>query len=176
MLRHLKSWCFLLLVLPTVVPGSTDALLSVTAEPAIVHVARLPERAQPLRLPSLEFRARIDAACPQATDIESVSVSVADTRAVFGASDFETANRLEAVVKLPEQQMAPLRLGRFCLLEAADADTDGDSPNVLRIDDLFTAHASLRCRSDSGPVVLYETLGLHLELRCGIDEVDDSAE
>lgn len=142
--------------------GSQPPPLVISAEFATVSMPVQPAERHLFELPSLEFPVRIAPGCPGGTDVESVSVTVADSRHVFRAERFEDEAVLEAILAVPAQQLAPLPVANFCV-EAAPG-----TEQSLRIPGVLTAHASLRCSSPSGDRVFYEVLSLGVEIACSL--------
>lgn len=171
---------FALLCLPVLAAsppifGDSDARLTVSVSPAVVELTPLPAD-RPLRLPTLEFPAQIEASCPGTGRIDSVSISIADSGRSYRAADFDAGSRLETTLILPQQQTGPLDIGNFCSAGTAITDDSAAPLGVLRFDELFSAHASLRCSVEAEPVIVYETLSLDVELRCNAGGLASDAE
>lgn len=158
---RLPSAASLLLLLTAVLASEHQARLLIRADPAIVDLDESRVGLRYVRLPALEFPLRIQPFCPPGAWIDSVSVSVADTRDTFNAGAFEEKQTLETMFRVPAQQIGPLPVEHFCTA----GDSDADRP-VLRIPDVLTAQASLRCVTEARQLVVYDAISLHVELRC----------
>lgn len=132
------------------------AILAITAAPASAVLASSTAGRSVVNLPSLEFPVRIEPVCPESSALASVSINVADARFQFTADDFAEADSLETTITVPAAQIAPVTIEHDCPADAA----------ALLVTDVLTAHASLRCAGDSGETVLFEVIGLGVELRC----------
>lgn len=138
--------------------------LVIAAEPATIELAPQAGERHLMRLPGLEFPARITPACPADTRIHSVSVTIADSTHVYRGADFGSGTFIDAVLSVPARQVAPLTVAGLCV-----AGSDNPAHRVL-VPAVLTAHASLRCAADTGDTVHYATLGLGVEFVCAVVE------
>lgn len=141
--------------------GQNSASLIVRADYAIVDLAELPASERYVQLPDLGFPLRIEPSCPLGAGIDTVSISVADTRNTFRGEVFGERPVMETIFRVPRQQIGPLPVEHFCTAKDPHAGR-----HILRIADVLTAQASLRCATESRQFVVYETVGLNVELRC----------
>ena len=153
-----------LLTLACIPPATADGpagRLEIHAEPATVSATETKRERRLLTLPALEFPLRLRPRCVAGTAVEHVSVTAADTRLVFGAADFAAGDPLEAILRLPGEQLAPLGLDGEC----AAADSGSDAASVL-VPAAFSAHASLLCAGEARREMIYATLALAVKLVC----------
>lgn len=151
----------LLFVAAADLAGEESARLWIHADHAIVELDEATAGRRYVQLPSLAFPLRIEASCPPGAMTDSVSISVADSRDTFRASAFEEQEALQTTFHVARQQIGPLPVDQFCTV--GDADTD---QRIVRIPDVLTAQASLRCASESRQSIFYAAIGLHVELHC----------
>jgi hypothetical protein len=158
--RPLPVVCLLFLATADL-PGQDVARLSIDADYAIVELDESPASRRYVQLPNLEFPLRIEPVCPPGASTDSVSISVADTRGTFRAGAFGEQEALETIFRVPRQQIGPLPVEHFCTTDDSDADR-----RIVRIPDVLTAQASLRCVDESRQFIFYDVIRLHVELRC----------
>jgi len=162
-----------LLAITAPASSSNHAQATVLAKPALVEIGPQPAVNRLLNLPSLEFPLTIEPRCAAGARIESLVISIADTQRRYVAADFAASGPLESTLLLPERQIGPLAIGQFCAAERLDPDPQ----RSLQIHDVFTASVSLRCSSDFGQTISFETLALDVSLSCksAADEQSDAA-
>ena len=153
---------FIVAALPQPVSADDGIQPSVVAEPARVAIDVLPAGRRLIRLPSLEFRLRIEPRCDPELQIQSVSISVADTHKTYDAADFAETSMLETTLRLPGRQIGPLAVDAFCESPSGPAST--------RVAEALSANVSLRCANDSRQAVNYENLALDVLLTCSANE------
>lgn len=158
-------------VVTTSVYGDSSPLPTVRAEPAVVEVGSRPVGTRLLRLPDLAFPVTIENRCTEDSSVQSISISVADTRQTYRPVDFDSESTIATTLGVPHDQIGPLAVGEFCMQNVGETQ----SPLSLRIRDVLTANVSLRCASDARQSVVYEALVLHVELLCN-SETDQSTE
>lgn len=139
---------------------STSAAIRAEAQPASVELTPLSDDGRPMRLPALGFAVRVEPACAGETEPRSLSISVADTRLYFTASELAGAPVVEATLILPARQLGPVRIDDFCRAGK------GDGPSRLLLEDAYTARLSLRCGPDEQQTIVYATLPLDVDLLC----------
>lgn len=148
---------------------SVRTALVVHVSPAVVELAALGTGRIALQLPGLEFPLLIEPSCPPGSDLASLSVNVADTRYRFTADDIDEAGTLETTIVVPAVQLAPLPIENSC------TSTDAPGMQNVRVEDVLTANASLRCANESGETLLFEAISLGVELRCPTEPVETEA-
>ena len=109
---------------------------------------------------SLVANQAVEATCAGGREPRSLSISVADTRLHFSASELAGAAVVEAMLNLPQEQLAPVRIDGFC----RTGEEDGRPRFVL--EDAYTARLSLRCGPDGKQTMTYSTLPLDIDLSC----------
>lgn len=156
--------CVLLMMLAgpaAATPAAAPGRLEIHAGPATIDATAAHTERRLVTLPALEFPLRLKPACATGTAVESVSVTAADTRLVFTATDFASGQALETTLRLPAQQLAPLALTVACA-----ASEPGASDTSLLVPGAFSAHASLLCSGESSREMIYATLALAVKLVC----------
>jgi hypothetical protein len=153
--------------------GTIDGILPeqllVDAQAAIVQIDAVSEDRQLIKLPNLQFELAIKPLCGAAGRVESISVSVADTRQSYGVDDINEQSVVNAPLSVPSQQLGPLRIGDFCRTTIADNAEDLE----MTIQGALTAHLSLRCLNDEEQSITYVSQALDVVLRC--NNVDDAS-
>ena len=152
----------ILACLPIIASGDGDNRPAVVAKPARVGIDVAPAGRRLIHLPTLEFPLRIEPRCSPGLRIESVSISVADTRRTYSAQDFEKTATIETTLRLPGRQIGPLAIDAFC--------ADKSEPATRRVADALTANVSLHCTNDTQQSVNYEMLALDVLLHCDTKE------
>jgi hypothetical protein len=145
---------------PGDIPRTASTEIRARAQPASVELSPLSDDGRPVRLPALEFALRIEPTCGGDAEPRSLSISVADTRLHFPASDLQGTPTVETTLTLPERQLAPVRIDDFCRVGKDDV------PTRFLLEDAYTARLSLRCGLDEGQTIVYATLPLDVDLRC----------
>jgi len=143
--------------------------LLVDAQAAIVDIDPISNNRQLINLPMLQFPLAIEPLCGSTARVESISVSVADTRQTFGADDIGEQKIINATLSIPNKQLGPIRIGNFCRSTVAKTVDPGE----LLIQGALTAHLSLRCTSDEDHSITYVSQALDIILRC--NRIDDAA-
>ena len=138
-------------------PVTQSAAAEVTIDP-------VPAGQRLIRLPGIEFPLRVTPACAAGQEFASLSISIADTRRIFSATDFETEPVLETSLRVPGRQISPIAIDEFCVAAGSS------SPTTVSITDAFTAHIAMRCNSESQQLVNYDTLALEILLICRLPD------
>ena len=138
-----------------------DAHSTVLARPAVVEIKPQPPGRRLIKLPALEFPLTIRPSCEPA-DVASVSISVADTRHSIPAASFADGIPIETLLRLPGRQIAPVAVDAFCIAGESQ-EPRGASKDIP---DVLTANVALRCRTETGVAVSYESLALDVRLLC----------
>lgn len=160
---------------PRPVPG-----IEISADVPTVTVT--PRRAGrlALRLPSLTYTLTFTAYCEENWQPASVSISIADSRKSLDAEQLELAAVLALKLRVPSNQIAPVRIERFCIRDDQkdlQADDTGDNKepasadeNTVIISAALSAQASLLCATDSEQSITYITKPLDVMLECSVPE------
>ena len=160
-------------ILLVVVAGAVNSAKSdsngsivIEVDAASVEIKPLADVRRLISLPSLEFSMSIKAQCATDMQAESMTISVADTRRTYSAAEFDAQAIFEVEFTIPKRQIGPLAVEEFC----RSGERDHTLARILRVNDAFTAHLSLRCAGDDRQSILYASQALHLDLRCQIDD------
>lgn len=143
--------------------------IEITADVPAVTVS--PRRAgrTTMRLPSLTYEFSVTVDCETNWRPDSVSISVADSRASISAEELQASRELDLQLRIPSNQIAPLRVEHFCVDGGAE-DADAISPNSITIPGVVSAQASLRCVSESTNSMMYVSKPLDVLLECAVPE------
>ena len=144
------------------VPSDVDRLY-VESDPAVVSVARQQDGRQLIRLPELEFQLRIDAHCARGAAIQSLSISVADTRQTIAGEKFPANDVVATTVSVSPRQIAPIAVEEFCV-----ADAQRGESRLLQT--ALTAQISLRCARNETQSVVFAAEPLDVRLLCATEE------
>ena len=145
------------------------------SEPATVEITAQPAGRRLIQLPALEFSLTIEPQCESDMYVESISISVADTRATVTVAEPDQAV-LTTTLTLPRHQAAPLAVVNFCQTAADQSQSQSQSSQELLVRDAFTAHLSLRCSNDERQSIVYASQALDLVLRCKSADQGPSAD
>ena len=140
--------------------------------PAEATIDRQPAGRRLVTLPGIEFPLRVQPACAPGLTLDSLSISIADTRRTYRAADFDEEAVIETTLRIPRRQAGPLGIDGFC---ASDTTMD-DGPSTAHVADAYTASVSMRCANDATQSVVYDTLALDITLRCAATESDAAAD
>ena len=100
---------------------------------------------------------------------DSVSISVADSRASLNAEQLQVSRELGLELRIPSNQIAPLRVEHFCIVGGEDEQGTANR-NEITIHGVVSAQASLRCASQSTESIVYVTKPLDVLLECAVPE------
>ncbi|MEX0976763.1 MAG: hypothetical protein WDZ50_06665 [Woeseia sp.] len=164
--------------------ADTRPRIALTVNAPLVSVSPRPAGRHFVNLPELEFSFDIDAQCSTGWVAESLFLNVADTRLTFNAEQLAGNRHGPAVMRVSARQLAPIAVHDFCATENADTNADsvpalGSDPTAephrrnlkeLTVSAALSAHASLRCASDSQQRVAYVSQPLDLTLACAAAE------
>lgn len=125
-----------------------------------------------MSLPGLTYAMTLTVDCDADWQPDSVSISVADSRTSFNAEQLQAGRELHLDLRIPPNQIAPLRIEKFCV--AADPDTpDTSIQNRITVAGVLSALASLRCATDSEQSTMYVTKPLDVVLECAAPALTD---
>jgi hypothetical protein len=159
-------------VIATPVRAQSAGQIIATSEPAAAEIAPLPVGRRLIALPALEFLFIIEPRCESDMRVESVSISVADTRKTLQIDEINDSLILETRIAIPRRQASPLAVADFCVT----TELANQSPNALLVQDAFTAHLSMRCANEERQSIVYSTEGLDLLLSCKSEIQEPSPE
>jgi len=166
----MRSLSILLLIAAAFVANpalsDTSTGISVTAQAAVVSVEPLPEGRRLIPLPTLEFALIVKPQCAPDMQVDSISISVADTRTTLGASEIGGQTDVVTSIAIPRRQVSPLAVEGFCRLN----QDDDLNPSDLLVKGALTANVSMRCADDSKQTIVYTSQALDLSLHCASEE------
>lgn len=154
-------------------PGAVEKVALAVETPSVEVRPRPPGR-QLLDLPALEYSFEVDARCKEQWVPESLSLSIADSRVVLGASQLSAGEPRRVSLKIPARQLAPVVIHDFCIVEDAVATpglkvdrlpTSVSQPGIT-IKSVLSAQASLLCRKDEERSIVYVSKPLDVTLIC----------
>ncbi len=148
---------------------AADEALTLQANETSVQLAPREQGPQQVSLSSLEFSLHATTACPPGTDVESVTVSIADTHKRFGPDDISDNSALDVRLSVPADQVAPVTVSDFCV-----SGEPGDK-NGLLVPGVATAQASLRCQGDNKSSLYFKSAVLPIRLHCAIDKDQEAS-
>lgn len=154
--------------LATAAPSVADAPpgIGIESSTAVVVIRPLPERQRLIRLPALTYSMVINAECGSEREIDSVSISIADTTRTLASDAFAEGAEAALEITVPDRQVSPLAVDGFCRAgEAGDT-----APAETHIDNAVTAHLSLRCAGRDARSIVYASKPLGVTLRCEGDQ------
>lgn len=163
----------ILLVVAAASTAQSDSIgrLIVDAHAADAAIQPLAGDGRLILLPSLEYALTIEPQCATNMRPESISISVADTRKIVSAAEFDKVSLVEVSIAIPRRQIGPLAIDKFCRSDQSDAA----AARELYVEDAFTAHLSLRCANDAARTIIYASVPLDVNLRCDMADIDASA-
>jgi len=129
--------------------------------PSVTIAPRRPGRLT-MRLPSLTYVLTVTAECDENWQPNSVSISVADSSVSFDADRLQEGATREFELRVPSDQIAPLRLESFCMKDNVINTEQGG----LTIPAVLSAQASLRCQTGSAQSIRYVIKPLDVRLEC----------
>lgn len=146
-----------------------DEALTVHATEANIQITpRDPGQLQTV-LPALDIAVVAQFNCTKDGTAESLTVSVADTHVRFGSEEIADTTSLEASLRVPATQIAPIAATGFCIKNSPPELEELIVPGVA------SAQVSLRCHSARGPSVHFASVSLPLRLDCESDESQESS-
>lgn len=162
--------------------------LAILPDVPVVNVPPQPAQRHLFQLPSLEYLFRVEARCDSDWTAESLSLNVADSRMTRSAADLADSPEQQLGMQIPANQLAPLAMRDFCVIEEAGegSGADGGLPATatsaaavpeppaagrvtarrLTISAALSAHASLRCSNGEEQKTVYISQPLDVILAC----------
>lgn len=124
-----------------------------------------------MQLPGLTFTLTVNAVCDENWLPASVSIGIADVTKFIVAEQLQAAMPLESTLQIPANQIAPLRMEHFCIDdEQQGLMTERPAETKITISAVLSAHASLRCATDSEQSISYIIKPLDVTLECSVLE------
>jgi len=148
-----------LLCAPEIV--AADTALTLHAKEATAQIVSRNGDRPHTRLPTLELSLRASFSCPADTTADSLTVTVSDTHRRYSAEEIANSTSLEASLRVPADQFAPISAPDFCI-NGTPIDEHG-----LLLPGVATAQVSLRCHSETeSSSVHFASIALPLRLYC----------
>lgn len=139
--------------------------IGISADVPTVTVPRRRAGRISMSLPGLTYAMKLTVDCDANWQPDSVSISVADSSTSFNAEQLQSGRELSLELRIPSNQIAPLRIEKFCV--AGDPDTSETAiQNRITVPGVLSAQASLRCATDSEQSTMYVTKPLDVVLEC----------
>lgn len=149
-----------ILVLPALYFVFTEVdRLSVEAAPAVAVVALHEGGRKLVQLPELEFVLSVYSRCAANGRPESLSITIADTRATLRGESLQDSDTVDVPVRVSANQLAPFALHEFC----TDPGAEGDS---ITLSSALTAQASLRCARGEQQSIVFAAEPLDVRVYC----------
>lgn len=140
--------------------------IDIESSTAIVVIRPLPERQRLIRLPALTYAIKVNARCGNELQVDSVSISIADTTHTLASGAFTDGADVSLEMTVPGRQVSPLAIDGFCRVSE-----DGDqAPAETHVDNAVTAHLSLRCAGGDEHSIVYASKPLGVTLRCAAED------
>lgn len=146
--------------------STPDSSLTVVANTPVVSIQPRQGNGKFIRLPALEYTFKIRARCKLNRKPTSLLLSIADTRKSLGAADLSREPPAELTLKIPAEQIGPIAVEEFCHAADENIASNDNIKNQLTIFAALSAHASLRCESESDQHVNYVSKTLDVKLIC----------
>ena len=143
-----------------------DSTLTIVANTPTATIQAREANKKFIELPTLEYAFEIHIRCLHNRKPTSVLLSVADTHKSLHADDFASGSRVGMTLRIPAAQMGPIAVENFCHLTDKRVASDTDAMQQLTIFAALSAHASLRCESDTDQKVMYVSEPLDVILIC----------
>ncbi len=146
-------------------PGTSDltASLEIRAQPPSFAIVSQPEARHQVNPPRLAFPIEVDAECPAGGGVQSVTISIADTRETIRPPEAGSATTVAASLEVIDRQLAPIVIEGFCAKRSKDIGSS------LFVASLASVHVSLRCHSPEGDSIHYGSHPVGVELVCTSD-------
>ena len=161
--------------------------LAVAAEVAAVAVPPQPAERHLFELPALDYVFRVEARCHSDWKPESLSLNVADTRVTRTAAELENGANQELELKVPSEQLAPISMHDFCVIEPVPEGSAGKTetadsdfiarpgPGRMTVGAALSVQASLRCSLGDEQRMVYVSEPLDVALTCALPEMTGNA-
>lgn len=151
--------------------SAADNRLQLAADTPKINIESRNAERNFLRLPTVSFDFRIDAACIDTLQPVSLLLSVADTRKSLRPDEISGDTTTEVALSIPASQIAPVAIKGFCEENPAqenqsDQRRPRQDPEERTITAALSVQASLRCASDTDEQTLYTSIPLDVILVC----------
>lgn len=125
-----------------------------------------------LQLPSLIYALSVTLSCDHDWKPDAVSINVADSRVSLTADQLQSGESLQLELRVPSNQIAPLRLEQFCISDEQGSVRVQDRMSVPSV---LSAQASIRCTTGSAQSIRYVSVPLDVSLECIADPVQEKS-
>jgi hypothetical protein len=146
--------------------STPESGLSVVADTPVASILPRQANRKYIQLPTLEYAFEIRSDCIMNRKPTSLLLSVADTRKTLGAADFSAGAPVAFTLRIPAAQIGPIAVEGFCHVADEDGTSNDNATDQLTISAALSAHASLRCESESDQKVVYVSQPLDVTLVC----------
>ena len=140
--------------------AAADTALTLHATETSLLVAPRNSNQTYVNLPALDVAVIAEFSCAAGVAAESITVSVADTHIRFNSEEITDATSINATLRLPANQIAPISIQDFCVTDVASEIED------LLIPGVASAQVSLRCGSKDKSSIHFASIALPLRLHC----------
>lgn len=147
--------------------------LTVVADTPVASIAPRQVNRKFIQLPTLEYAFEIRTHCMMNRRPTSLLLSVADTRKTLGAADISADAPVALTLRIPAAQIGPIAVEDFCHVADEDGASNDNAKDKLTISAALSAHASLRCESESEQKVVYVSQPLDVHLVCERSTVEN---
>jgi hypothetical protein len=144
--------------------ATADDVLKVHATEASTQISPRDPGQQQTALPSLDIGVVAVIGCVDGATAEAMTVSVADTSIRFSRAEISEADTVNATLRLPANQIAPISAASFCVRGESSEVTELLLPGVA------SAQISLLCLSETTSSMHFASVALPLRLHCVADE------
>jgi len=146
--------------------STPESSLTIVASTPVVSIQPRQGNGKFIRLPTLEYTFKIRARCNLNRNPTSLLLSIADTRKSLDTADISWEPPAELTLKIPAEQIGPIAVEEFCHAADEDIASNDNIKKQLTIFAAMSAHASLRCESESDQHVNYVSKTLDVKLIC----------
>jgi hypothetical protein len=133
--------------------------VGVDAEPAVAVLPVQQGGRNLVQLPELQFELSISPHCAERGERESLSITIADTRATLRGEALQTGKSIDVSMRVAAGQLAPFALQGFCV----DPAHEGES---ILLRSALSAQFSLRCARSGKPSIVYSAEPLDVRVVC----------
>ena len=174
-MRPVLTIAFVAAVVTVATSAATEPTqeIELTADVPTVTVAPRPPGQIAVDLPSLTYAMIVTVECKANWAPDSVSISIADSGASLDAEQLRAGGDLKLELRIPANQIAPLRIEKFCTVDDKDVHDTANQERIY-VPGFMSAQASLRCATDSEQLTMYVTKPLDVVLKCAAPEAEDN--
>ena len=168
---HQQAFTLLAMIFAFSAESAADNRLRLDADTPKINIEKGSTKRNFLRLPTVTFAFRIDAACIETLQPVSLLLSVADTRKSLRSDEINGNTKTEVALKIPASQIAPVAIQGFCEDNSPRENQDGrrqpqQNLQEITITAALSAQASLRCANETDEQTVYTSVPLDVILVC----------